>query len=217
MKLYEFPPTRSIRARWTLQELGVPFESQIVNLPAGEHRSPGFLAINPAGKIPVLVDGDLVLNESAAIVLYLADKFPERKLMPTDPAGRAEANRWLMFVASELEQPLWRIARNTSLYPEDRRQPSDVAIAGEEFRAMAAVLEQHMQGRRFVVGDTASVVDFFTAYTLDWANETGLLDASPALLAYMERMYQRPHAPERIAAAFARIGIRPVVGEARSA
>ena len=208
MKLYEFPPTRSIRPRWVLQELGIPFESRIVNLPAGEHRSPAFLAINPAGKIPVLVDGDLVVNESAAIVLYLADKFPERKLMPTDPSGRAEANRWLLFVTTELEQPLWRIARNTSLYPEDRRQPSDVAIASEEFRAMAAVLERHMQGRRFVVGDTVTVVDFFTAWTLDWANENHLLDQCPTLHAYMERMYQRPHAPERIAAAFERIGLQ---------
>ena len=208
MKLYEFPPTRSIRVRWTLQELGVPFESKIVDLPAGEHRSPAFLAINPAGKIPVLVDGDLVVNESAAIVLYLADKFPEQKLMPTDSAGRAEANRWLLFVATELEQPLWRIARNTSIYPEERRQPSDVAIAREEFRAMAAVLERHMQGRRFILGDTVSVVDFFTAYTLDWANMVGLLDGCPTLHAYMERMYQRPHAPERIVAAFERIGLQ---------
>ena len=74
MKLYEFPPTRSIRARWTLQELGIDFESERVNLLAGDHRRPEFLAINPAGKIPVLVDGDVVLNESVAIALYLAEK-----------------------------------------------------------------------------------------------------------------------------------------------
>ena len=63
MKLYEFPPTRSIRVRWTLQELGVDFEAVTVNLMAGEHRGPEFLAINPAGKIPVLVDGEMVLSE----------------------------------------------------------------------------------------------------------------------------------------------------------
>src|SRR5499427_2146641 len=70
MKLYEFAPTRSIRVRWTLQELGVDFEAITVNLLAGEHRSPAFLKINPAGKLPVLVDGDVVLTESVAIVLY---------------------------------------------------------------------------------------------------------------------------------------------------
>ena len=78
MKLYEFAPTRSIRVRWTLQELGVDFEAITVNLLAGEHRSPVFLKINPAGKLPVLVDGDVVLTESVAIVLYLAEKYRDR-------------------------------------------------------------------------------------------------------------------------------------------
>ena len=64
MKLYEFAPTRSIRARWTLQELGVEFDAETVNLLAGEHRQPKFLAINAAGKVPVLVDGDTVMTES---------------------------------------------------------------------------------------------------------------------------------------------------------
>src|SRR5207253_802989 len=82
MKLYEFAPTRSIRVRWTLQELGAEFESVTVNMIAGEHRRPEFLKINPAGKLPVLVDGDLVLTESVAIVLYLADKYPEKGLSP---------------------------------------------------------------------------------------------------------------------------------------
>ncbi len=136
--------------------------------------------------------------------------------MPTDRVGRAEANRWLMFVATELEQPLWRITRNRNLYPEDRRQPRDIEIAGEEFRAMASVLEEHMQGRGFVVGDRVSVVDFFTAYTLDWGNEVGLLDHCPTLRAYMERMYDRPHAAMRIAAAFASIGLDRRIAGARS-
>ena len=90
MKLYEFAPTRSIRARWALQELGVGFEAVTVNLMAGEHRDPRFLAINPAAKLPVLVDGDRVLTESVAIVLYLAEKYPDRGLIPTDLQQRAQ-------------------------------------------------------------------------------------------------------------------------------
>ena len=70
---------------------------------------------------------------------------------------------------------------------------------------MAAVLEKHMQGRRFVAGDNATVADFVTAYTLDWGNEAKLLGDCPHLLAYMERMYARPLAPPRIAQAFAEI------------
>ena len=87
MKLYEFAPTRSIRVRWTLQELGIDFEAVTVNLVAGENRSPAFLKLNPAGKLPVLVDGDLVLTESIAIVLYLAEKYPEKGFIPADLVG----------------------------------------------------------------------------------------------------------------------------------
>ena len=205
MKLYEFGPTRSIRVRWTLQELGVEFESIPINLLAGEHLQPKFLKINPAGKIPVLVDEDLVLTESVAIVLYLADKYSNKGLIPTDLKERAQVNRWLLFAATELEQPLWRIARNTTLYPEDQRLPADVILASQEFKAMAAVLEEHMQRRQFLVGDAVTVADFVAAYTLDWANEDRLLDDCPRLLAYMKRMYARPNAPQRIAEAFAAI------------
>ena len=203
MRLYEFPPTRSIRVRWTLQELGVPFEAVPVNLVAGDHRKPEFLALNPAAKIPVLVDGDVVLTESVATVMYLADKYPEQGLLPSSLAARGQAYRWLLFAATELEQPLWRIARHTNLYPEEQRLPADVAIAGREFVEMAAVLARHMEGREFIVGAHAGVVDFVTAYTLDWANEARLLGDYPGLRVYMERMYARPKAPLRIAAAFA--------------
>jgi glutathione S-transferase len=197
MKLYEFGFTRSIRARWTLQELGVDFEAITVNLRAGEHRRPEFLQLNPAGKLPVLVDGDFVLTESAAIVLYLAEKY--RKFIPTDARGRAEINQWLMFTVTELEQPLWRIAKNRQLYPEAQRLAADIPLAAQDFRAMAEVAEKHMHGREFVVGDSVTVADFVLAYTLDWANEVQLLDRCPQLLAYMERMYARPKAPKRIA------------------
>jgi len=205
MKLYEFGPTRSIRVRWTLQELGVDFEPIRVNLLTGEHLRPEFLKINPAGKIPVLVDGDVVLTESVAIVLYLADKYSNKGLIPIDLKERAQVNRWLLFAATELEQPLWRISRHTVLYPEDQRLPGDVILASREFKVMASVLEEHMQRRQFVVGDSVTVADFVVAYTLDWANEDQLLDGFPQLLSYMKRMYTRPNAPPRIAEGFAAI------------
>jgi glutathione S-transferase len=205
MKLYEFAPTRSIRARWTLQELGVEFEAVSVNLLAGEHRRPEFLAINPAGKVPVLVDGDMVLSESIAIAVHLAEKYPEKGLAPTDPGARAQLMRWLLFTTTELEQPLWRITRHTRLYPEDRRLPGDVALARDEFAAMAKVLDRHMEEREFIVGDSVTVADFVLAYTLDWAQILGLLEDLPRLEGYMMRMYARPRAPLRIEDAFASI------------
>jgi glutathione S-transferase len=205
MKLYEFAPTRSIRVRWTLQELAVDFEAIPVNMLAGENRSPTFLKINPAGKLPVLVDGDMVLTESIAIVLYLAEKYRDKGLIPTDLQQRAQLMRWLLFTTTELEQPLWRMARHTTIYPESKRLPGELALARDDFAEMANVLEDHMSGRQFVVGDTATVGDFVLAYTLDWAKMAKVLNGLPRLEAYLEEMYARPRAPMRIAAAFASI------------
>jgi glutathione S-transferase len=205
MTLYEFPPTRSIRARWVLQELGEEFEAVTVNLVAGDHRDPQFLKINPAGRVPVLVDGDLTITESVAIVLYLAERDAQSRFLPRDVALRSQVYRWLMFAATELEQPLWRIARHTALYPQEMRLPAELPIARQDFADMAAVLGKHMRDREFVVGDTVTAADFVMAYTLDWANEAQLLGGFPNLKEYFERMYARPNAPPRIAEAFASI------------
>ncbi|MGF6174267.1 glutathione S-transferase family protein [Ensifer sp. 4252] len=203
MKLYGLGPTRSLRALWALQELDADFEFVPVNLLGGENRHPDFLRLNPAGKVPVLVDGDLVLTESAAIVFYLAEKYAAKGLMPVDLTERAQAYRWSLFAVTELEQPLWRISKHSFLYPEDKRLPQDIALAKEEFVAMAQVLERHMDGRTFVIGDRISIADCVTVYVIDWGNEFGLIDEFPNLKAYLERMYARPKAPPRIADALA--------------
>ncbi|GGX99199.1 glutathione S-transferase [Litchfieldella qijiaojingensis] len=205
MKLYGFGPTRSLRALWGLGELGEEFEFVSVNLVEGENHHPEFLRLNPAGKVPVLVDGDFVLTESAAIVLYLAEKYPAKGLLPTDIKERAQVYRWVMFAMTELEQPLWRITRHTMLYPEEKRLPADIALARQDFVDMATVLDRHMAGRQFIVGDGITVADCVTAYLMDWANEQNLIDDHPQLRAYLERMYARPTAPPRIAEAFADI------------
>jgi glutathione S-transferase len=207
MRLYEFGPTRSIRPRWVLQELGVPFEAVSVNLVKGDHRTPTFLKVNPAGKIPVLVDGDLLLTESVAISLYLAEKYPHKRLLPQGTTEKAQVYRWLLFAATELEQPLWRISRNTFVYPQEKRLPAEVEHAREDFVSIAHVAEGHLATREFLVGTSVTVADFILAYTLDWANEVNLLTGFPNLLAYMERLYERPAAPLRIAAALKQVGL----------
>ena len=207
MNLYGFGPTRSLRALWGLRESGADFEFVTVNLLAGENRQPDFLRLNPAGKLPVLVDGDFVLTESAAIVLYLAEKYRAAGLLPDDPQARAQVYRWVMFAVTELEQPLWRITKHTLLYPEDERLPAEVALARQEFMAMAAVLDHHMEGRQFIVGGSITAADCVTAYLMDWANEQGLLVDTPQLQAYLKRMYARPAAPPRIKAAARAVGM----------
>ncbi len=204
MKLYGMGQTRWLRALWAMRELDAEFEFVPVNLKAGEHLKPEFLRLNPAHKLPVLVDNDLVLTESAAIVLYLAEKYPAKGLLPADLAQRGQVYRWVMFTMTELEQPLWRIARHSFLYPEGKRLPADIALAREDFGEMARVLDQHMVGREFIVGDTITAADCVAAFAIDWAGEVGLLNDFPQLRSYLERMYARPKAPPRIAQAAAR-------------
>ncbi len=205
MKLYGFGPTRSLRALWGLNELGISFDYVQVDILGGETQSPAFLKLNPAGKLPVLVDGDNVLPESAAIILYLAEKYPEKGLLPADLDERAQVYRWILFAMTEIEQPLWRIAKHSFLYPEERRLPQDIVLAREDFTRMAKVLEAHMEGRSFIVGERVGAADCVTAYLMDWANEQKLLEGLPRLQAYLARMYARPTAPPRIAAALAAV------------
>src|SRR5262249_59778576 len=128
-------------------ELDVELEFVNIDPTKGEHRGREFLAVNPAGKLPVLVDGDFILTESIAIVLYLAEKYPEKGLLPSGLRARAEVNRWLFFTATELEQPLWRMARHTSLYPPEKRLAAEIPLARQDFLDTATGPEKHMDGR----------------------------------------------------------------------
>jgi glutathione S-transferase len=203
LKLYGTPPTRALRVVWLLNELGLEHELHPVDLMQDEHHQQDFLSLNPAARVPVLVDGNLVLTESAAIQLYLAEKYPQAGFIPETLEDRAQMYRWMFFLVTEVEQPLWRIARHTFVYPDEKRIPQDVELARQECLEMIAVLERHMSEREFMVGDRLSVADFNAAYTLDWANTDEMLASAPRLRDYLKAMYARPTAPPTIAEAFA--------------
>lgn len=198
IKLYGTPPTRALRVLWLLNELGLEYEMLPVDISKGECRTKDFLALNPAAKVPVLVDGDVILTESAAIQLYLAEKYPEAGFIPESVEERAQMYRWIFFLVTEIEQPLWRMARHSSLYPKDQRLPQDIELAKRECKEMLAVLDRHMSEREFIVSDKVSVADFNAAYTLDWADEEHLLEDTPRLKNYLKSMYARPAAPMTI-------------------
>ncbi|WP_413043498.1 glutathione S-transferase family protein [Pseudomonas sp. YJ42] len=214
IKLYGTPPTRALRVIWLLNELGLDYEMLPVGILEGENRQSEFLALNPAAKVPVLVDGSLVVTESAAIQLYLAEKYPQAGFIPESVEDRAQMYRWIFFLMTEIEQPLWRIVRHTFLYPEEKRLPQDIELAKQECLEMVAVLERHMRDRAFLVADRISVADFNAAYTLDWANEEKMLEGAPRLKAYLQSMYARPKAPPTIAEAFAALESQAVTGDA---
>ena len=191
IKLYGHPQTRSSRVAWALGEAGAEYEYGLVNLQAGEHGKPAFLAINPFGKVPSLVDDGQVISESAAICTYIAEKFPAAKLIPIDAKTRAEYFQWLLFVVSELEVHLWTAAKHDRLLPEDKKVPAVVGTSFWEFEKAAAVLSAHLKNRQYIAGDQFSAADIICVSVLHWAHHVKVpLDET--LLNYMNKLSERP-------------------------
>lgn len=192
IQIYGHPYTRSTRATWALEEAGADYELIAVDLSKGEHKQPEFLKVNPGGKVPALVDGDLVLTESAAICTYIGEKFPASGLVPADTAERARYFQWCFFAMSELETPLWTMAKYTKLLPQERRVPAVAETCAWEFQRAAAVLAQHLEGRDYAVGSRFTAADILLGGTLNWARKAGVGLESAGLEAYAERMAVRP-------------------------
>ncbi len=194
MKLYYSAQSRAVRPRWVLEEIGTPYELVRVNLSAGEQKRPEYLALNPNGSVPTLVDGDLTLYESAAICQYLADKFPDARLAP--PVGtpaRGLYYQWIHYAMSALEPPAVAIFMHTIQKPEAERVPSVVAEAKKQMAAVLAVLDAALAGRSYILGDQFSTADVLLGSTLVWAQMLGLIgDAHAATAAYLTRLATRP-------------------------
>ncbi|MCU0805643.1 MAG: glutathione S-transferase family protein [Burkholderiales bacterium] len=186
MKLYGCHNTRSFRAVWALEECGAAYDYAFVNLFKGEGRKPEFLAVNPGGKLPVLVDGDFTLTESGAIVAYLADKFPESGLLPAVPTLRADVLRWMFFTVGELEQPSWTIAKHRFALPKEHRVAGIEPTAGWEFEAAARLVDRALGERACLVGDRFTAADIFVTHGLAWGASNRLPLPTPRLEAYLK-------------------------------
>jgi len=191
IKLYGYPQTRSARVAWALEEVGVEYEYSLVNIQLGEHKKPAFLAINPFGKIPTLVDGEQIISESAAICTYIAEKFPAAKLIPTEAKARAEYFQWLFFVVAELEVHLWTAAKHDRFLPEDKRIPAVAKTSYWEFEKAAAVLSAHLKNREHLLGDQFSTADIICVSVLQWAHHVKV-PLDDILLNYMNKLSERP-------------------------
>ena len=192
MKLYGSKNSRSLRCAWALEEAAATYDYQRIWMMKGEGQSPAFKAINPAGKIPVLTDGEMTLTESAAIVMYVADKFPDSPLMRTDAALRAEVFRWIFYVVSEVEPHLWAIAQHRFALPEDKRVPAVEPTCVWQLQHTLRVIEKTLAARPFMAGSAFSVADILVTHCLTWALSAKLEGVGEASLAYIERMKQRP-------------------------
>lgn len=191
--LFEFAPTRSARARWTLLELDLPFESvegfEVIGSPRAQ-------AISPHGKLPALLDDGRPLFESTAICTWLADSHPEKRLVaPSGSWERALHDQWTAFCLAELESHLWSTARNTFLYPEPRRQTGVLEQNAMEGRKSLEVLDRHLSGTPFFVGGRFSVTDIIVGFAVNWARKIGWAAGLDHCLDYNERLLAMPKCP----------------------
>ncbi|MBX2800372.1 MAG: glutathione S-transferase family protein [Myxococcales bacterium] len=189
MKLYGFGgPSRATRVAWALEEAGAEWSYQ-----ASHPRSDEVKALNPHWKMPILVDGDLVLTESLACCNWVAQRFPEAGLAPAlGTRERAEYDRWCSFVVTELEQPLWTHRRHNVVYPEALRGDVTASVDHELGRALK-VLEAGLQDRTFLVGDRFTCADILCVHTLSWARGEGFEERlDPALVRYRDGHRSRP-------------------------
>lgn len=195
MKLYYVPNTRSNRPRWLLEEMGVPYELVRLDPKAGDTRKPEYLSLNPLGHVPTLVDGEVTIYESAAILLYLADKFPEKKMAP--PLGSKERGlyyQWMFFGMTSLEPFIGTYVMHTRGLPEDKRSASEAEMAKTRFVQEAAALTKALSGRQFLLGDRFTAADVVIGSTCAWANGQKLLEELPELVTYTKTMLARPAA-----------------------
>jgi glutathione S-transferase len=163
--LYTAPRTRGTRVTWTLEELRLDYQLRIHSPRDAEVK-----AVNPLRKLPVLVDGDMILTESAAICTFLADRHREVELSPPCPSvARARFDAWNYYTLTDLEAPLWNYSKNTSLYPEEVRVPEIIPACRREFERSSKALSQMLGDQEFLLGDAFSVADILCAHTLGWA------------------------------------------------
>jgi glutathione S-transferase len=179
--------SRVSRVLWMLEELGEPYEFVEVKL-----RSARAYELNPSGKVPVLIDGDLVITDSAAICVYLADKHAD-KGMGANPGltGRAEMDSWMHFAQSEFEAPLWNKLRHRFILPQHLRVDVGPAAA-YDFGSEVKALERRLNGRVFALGDRFSAVDVLLGDMGGWARSGKFPIESDAVNAYLDRVLSRP-------------------------
>ncbi len=188
--LHGFPLSgHSHRAELMLNLLGLPYEFRQVDLAGGEQHGAAFLALNPFGTVPVLEDGDIVIADSVAILVYLATRYdPARRWLPADPVAAAQIQRWLSIAQGHVfNGPC--AARLVKLFKRDFDHARAVATAERFF----AVLEPYLTGRDFLVGDGATLADVALYSYIARAPEGGVsLAPYPAIRAWLERVEALP-------------------------
>jgi len=190
MKLHGTSKSRSARSLWALEELGLKYEHNPVEVPKAKGAEN--LKLNPNGHIPVLEDNGHVLWESMAINLYLADKYGKPPMWPSTPEGRSDCIKWSFFGITEIEGRLMTILINRLFLPPEQRDEKAVQKATDELKAPLKVLDDQLKGREYLLGKDFSIADLNVAAILSFAPLVKLdMSATPAAQAWLQKCLGR--------------------------
>ena len=185
LTFYTNPRSRGQIVRWMLEEIGQPYETQLLDYGTTMKAEP-YLSINPMGKVPAIRHGDKVVTEAAAICLYLADAFSSAGLAP-DPADRADYYRWTFFAAGPLEAAFSNKAMGWEPPPERR------AMFGYgHYEVCIDTLEKAVSGKRFIAGDRFTAADLYVGSQIGFMLDFNFLDPRPAFTDYVAGVRDRP-------------------------
>lgn len=185
--VYHHPFSRAANTVWMLEELGQPYELRFVDLMKGEHKQPAILALNPMGKLPIVVDGEVVVTESAAIGLYLADRYAYGTLAPkVDESDRAAYLRWSFFAPSVIEPG--------SMAKGAKWEFRASAAGWGDHAAMLRTIEAALSGKEYLLGRRFSMADVVFGGTVRYMLQFGMLEKRPVFTEYAERLSARPAA-----------------------
>lgn len=199
MQLYYYPGNANLAPHMVLRELDIPFELALVDRDQNLHKSADYLRLNPNGRIPVLVDtsdGELVLYESAAICMHLADRFPAKNLLPAfGTAERAHAYKWLMWLSNTLQSELLFYFYPERLSDTDAGRIEVSAHAEARVADLLALLDTEFarHGGPWLLGEQYSIADPFLLMLTRWTRAMQRPARSfEHLAAFQRRMFERP-------------------------
>ena len=189
--LYHAPMSRSVRVRWLLEELAIPYQLELRKL--GQLKEPDYLAVHPMGKVPAIRDGDLVLFESGAIVQYVLETYGGGRLEPKRGSPeRPLFLQWLHFAEATVTPPLGDLVQHTLLRPEAERIAALVPDATKRAGNALALVDRALAGRSWLLSDF-SAADVMLGYSVALASFVKLVsDATPNVKAYLARCRERP-------------------------
>jgi glutathione S-transferase len=187
--------TSAARPHWALEELGVPYEKQKMSLQDGDQKKPEFLALNPNGKVPLLVIDGVPIFESLAILIYLGETYGvDKGLYPPPGLQRAEALKWMTWSTASLGDAVGRLIRNTSdRFPAEERNEKAAAAAMRDIVDLLGMLDKALEGKEYLVGGAFSLADISLASFMPFASRLGV-DTTPFknVTAWVGRCITRP-------------------------